>query len=233
MIENLKRKIKNRLGVPSVSSSLQLAHKNGFTPKVIFDIGAFEGIWTKEIVQVFPSSSFYMFEAQESKKEILDHISKTLPAKVDFHLGLLGAITGKEVVFYEYETASSVCKEFYDTGAKQKTLYLQALDEVVENRRWPSPDLIKLDTQGYELEILKGGNKALKAAEAVIMEVSLLEIYKGAPLIEDVIAQMSNWGFQVYDICSLMRRPLDNALYQTDLLFVRKDSNLVSSRRWV
>jgi FkbM family methyltransferase len=232
MLNFLKRKLKERAGVPSTVMSLKLIHKNGFKPNVIYDIGAYKGEWTKEVISIFPSSSFYMFEGQVSKEGSLNKITKLFPDQVKYHIGLLGAISGEEVIFHEYETASSVHSEYYKTEAVDKISYLQTLDEVLQKWNWPLPDFIKLDTQGYEIEILKGGSKSLLSAELILMEVSFLEIYKGAPLFHDVISQMSEWGFQVYDICTLMRRPLDQALYQADVLFVKSSSELVASKKW-
>jgi FkbM family methyltransferase len=181
---------------------------------------------------LFSSSSFYMIEGQDSKEVYLSKLRNKFPQNLFYYMGLLGAVSGKKVIFHEYETASSVHSEYFETGALKKAAYLQTLDEVVQKMNWPLPDFIKLDTQGYEIEILMGGSKALASAEVILMEVSFLEIYKGAPLFSEVIEQMSGWGFQVYDICSLIRRPLDKALYQADILFVKSSSKLVASRRW-
>jgi FkbM family methyltransferase len=225
MLKFLKSRIKERVGVPSTVTSLKLLQENGFYPGVIYDIGAYKGDWTKEVIKIYPSASIYMFEAQKSKEDFLKKCKRELTGQIDFHIG-------EEVNYNEYETASSVHSEYYETEAITKKEILQTLDDVVEEREWPSPDFIKLDTQGYEIEILKGGSKAMHSAEVVLMEVSFLEIYKGAPLFIDVIKHMSDWGFQVYDICDLMRRPLDKALYQADMLFVRSSSKLVASKKW-
>lgn len=232
MLDYIKRRIKEKAGVPSTTISLKLLHRNGFNPGVIFDIGAYEGEWTKDVLDIFPAASYYMFEAQEAKEAFLRTLSGKHPNQFNYYIGLLGAVSGKEVNFHEYETASSVHSEYYQTEAVTTTKRLQSLDDIIQKREWPLPDLIKLDTQGYEIEILKGANRAIANAEAILMEVSFLEIYKGAPLFKDVVSQMTDWNFQVYDICSLMRRPLDQALYQADVLFVKSTSNLVASKKW-
>ncbi len=65
---------------------------------------------------------------------------------------------------------------------------------------------MKLDVQGYEIEVMKGGNIALTNSEAVLMEVALLEYNRGAPLINEVFEFMSSFGFVPYDFCSQQRR---------------------------
>jgi hypothetical protein len=66
----------------------------------------------------------------------------------------------------------------------------------------------------------------------VLLEVSLLGFIEGAPLLHNVTHFMKERGFIAYDICSFIRRALDNALCQTDLIFVRETSPLPGDRRF-
>jgi hypothetical protein len=62
----------------------------------------------------------------------------------------------------------------------------------------------------------------------VLLEVSVVPVNQGAPpLIGDVLSFMRDRGFVLYDLCTLFRRPLDAALVQLDVVFVRADSPLV------
>ena len=101
---------------------------------------------------------------------------------------------------------------------------LRTLDSILATDNFPQPDLIKLDVQGYELEVLKGSETALAGAEAVLMEVSIVELYQESPVLHHVTAFMAERGFRAYDICSLLRRPLDRALCQIDIIFVKETS---------
>lgn len=230
ILNRIIKLIKNKLEVPSQQNSLLRLKKLGFYPKTILDIGAFEGNWALEISNIFPEAHILMVEGQAHKNDILSKKSKTIPNS-EFSIALLGAET-KTVTFNIYETASSVFEEDNETHAKTEETKLQLLDNLVKNTRFQQVDFIKLDTQGYELEILKGGIKTLQSAQMVLMEVSLLGIYKGAPLVDEVISFMKNHNFILYDICTLMRRPFDNALYQSDFLFIKQYHFLTTSTRW-
>jgi FkbM family methyltransferase len=232
MFQKIKQQLKEKLGVPSQAWSLQNLKANGFNPSVIYDIGAYSGMWTAEVMEIFPAASFYMFEGQQSKKDVLDQFATQHGRRVQYNIGLLGADDDTTVTFNEYETASSVLAEHFETEAARTTAKLNMLDSVIEKRDWSFPDFIKLDTQGYELEILKGGTNALHHAEAVLMEVSFIDIYKNAPLAFDVINFMKERGFFIYDICTLMRRPVDHALFQADMLFLKEGSKLVANKKW-
>jgi len=228
---SLKQYIKSSSGAPDQRSSLMRLKNLGFNPKTIIDIGAYEGNWALEIHSLFPQASIMLIEGQVNKEKILLEKVKNLTGST-VKIALLGA-EAKEVEFNIYETASSVFKEDNITGAQTEKIQLQLLDNLAKNSQFERPDFIKLDTQGYELEILKGGKHTLAHAQAVLMEVSLLGIYKGAPLVDEVISFMKANGFILYDICSIIRRPYDHALYQSDFLFIKQDHRLRASTRWI
>ncbi|MCZ4221795.1 FkbM family methyltransferase [Pedobacter rhodius] len=219
-----------KLGVPNQESSFLRLKKLGFNPERIIDIGAFEGMWSQDIHLIFPKSQILMVEGQKNKENILTQKLKSIPNST-LKIALLGA-EKKNVAFNIYESASSIFEEDNKTNAKVEHIELNLLDEVAFNAGFETADLIKLDTQGSELEILKGGEKVLQTAQLVLVEVSLLQIYKGAPLVDEVINFMKDRGFVLYDICSVMRRPYDKALFQSDFLFIKQQHPLIASSRW-
>ncbi len=135
----------------------------------------------------------------------------------------------QEIYFNINETASSVLDEHFNKPIDKIKLSTKTVNSIAGNTIF---DLIKLDTQGFELEILKGAKHTLENCEVVLMEVSLIDIYKDVSLIKDVLNFMDEKGFQIYDICSFIRRPLDKALWQVDAIFVKKKSKLLSSKKW-
>ena len=91
---------------------------------------------------------------------------------------------------------------------------------------------MKLDVQGYEIEVLKGAIETISTVEVCMLEVTLLTLGDGSPLIIELINFMDNLGFQMYDISQFIKRPFDKAMYQMDVFFVKKNSFLVTDRRW-
>lgn len=224
-----KKDLKDHLGVPSLSWSLNNLKKAGYNPAVVYDIGAYEGYWTKDFLDVFPSAAIYMFEAQEKKEIYLKNITALNP-NAHYAIALLGASDGEEICFEEAETGSQVMRD--KVAANEMNRITSSLDTIIQTNKWPLPDFLKLDVQGFELEVLKGGGKVLQAAEFCLLEVTLLDLGGGGPLIVEVINYMQQQGFQSYDISQFMRRPFDKALMQIDLLFVKRDSKFVTDKRW-
>jgi hypothetical protein len=154
---------------------------------------------------------------------------------VDYRIVVMGPENRERVVFNEFPeapTGSSVLSTWKGKGVQEVVRRMQTLDTVLAEAGMAGVDLIKLDVQGYELEVLKGAAKSLKTMQAVLMEVSLIEMYQGNPLLHDVVAFMQQQDFVTYDICSLMRRPLDSALAQVDMIFVPRSSPLVRSKEY-
>jgi FkbM family methyltransferase len=224
-----KKDLRDKLGVPSQEQSFKNLKALEYSPKYCLDIGAYEGNWAREFKSVFPDCAITMFEGQLAKEPALLQTQKEL-TNVDYKIALLGAAE-TTVTFNIYETASSVLAEHYDTNAKTEKRNLTTLDLLLKDNKI-KPDFMKVDTQGYELEILKGGSETLKHAEFVLLEVSFLDIYVNAPLVADTIAFMKERGFVVYDICTLMKRPLDKALFQSDFLFIKETSKFRENKKW-
>ena len=90
-------------------------------------------------------------------------------------------------------------------------------------------NLIKLDTQGSELIILNGLNEFIKSFEIIILETSIHEYNKDAPLFNEVINYMKDKQYRLYDIFDMKRLGKENSfLLQFDCVFVRNDSNLLN-----
>jgi len=145
---------------------------------------------------------------------------------------LLGAKIKDAVPFHEMETASSILEEHIPQKVPVRFFPMQTIDEIVRSKVVAAPDFLKLDVQGYELEVLKGALKTLPQVSAVLAEVNLIDIHRGAPLLDELVLFMRDGGFLAYDICGLARRPLDRALWQADFIFVPQDSALRSDKRW-
>ncbi|HVV55979.1 MAG TPA: FkbM family methyltransferase [Mucilaginibacter sp.] len=225
--------VKNRHNIPSMEWSLQNIHRLGFDAGFAIDAGAYDGEWTTMFKKIFPASKVLMLEAQVEKEQVLSRVIQKLPGTY-FHIGLLGAEAGKDVVFNVNSTVSSVLEEYKSNDFQKQNRKTETLDDIVlaQRDKLGSPDFIKLDVQGYELEVLKGASNLLGNVQFILCEVSLLEINKGCPLIAEVIRFMDDRSFIPYDICSFIRRPLDKALWQTDVLFIRKNHPLIQNKHW-
>jgi FkbM family methyltransferase len=228
-----KRQIKSALfEAPDTEVSLRRMQRLGFNPAVAIDVGAYIGEWTRGFKRIFPTARILMVEPQPSHLDRLRAVAAAING-VELAPVLCGAQERGSVPFHVCESASSVLMESVrPTVVRAISVPMTTLDTFTANTVFAQPNFIKLDVQGYELEVLRGGERALASAEAVLMEVNLLGILDGVPLFHEVTQFMSERGFQVYDICTFFRRPYDGALWQLDVIFVRSSSPMVASKRW-
>ncbi len=88
------------------------------------------------------------------------------------------------------------------------------------------PVLLKLDTQGAEIEALKGLGSRIGEIDMLIVETVMMEARRGIPQFADIVRFCDEAGFAAYDVLEGHMRDIDGALAQIDLAFVRKDSVL-------
>lgn len=203
----------------------------GFEPGAILDIGAHEGTWTYGARRVFDDSHFLLIEANPSHEPILRDYTASDP-ELDFVIGLLGDRRRPQVDFYWSTSDSSVGNSIYieqtNNPFKKISLPMVRLDDLLASREPRDYQLIKLDVQGAELDVLRGGINALTKAEFVLLEASVVQYNVGAPLLHEVIGFMHDSGFTVQDVLEMGFTPnKERILCQLDLLFARETSPFV------
>ena len=113
---------------------------------------------------------------------------------VDFHL------YSDRSTSSTYEINSEFSRAFLEPSPRlQRTVTLEAvrLDDVVAKDHLSAPDLLKLDTQGSELDILRGSSRTLTETSLVEVEVEFYPMYKGQPLFADVDALLRSSSFEL------------------------------------
>jgi hypothetical protein len=230
-----KQRLLDYCGTPSNCWSFFNMRRLGFSPKLIVDVGAYRGEWTAMMRRVYPAAFFLMLEAQEERIPDLERVKNLHPNTTDYRIALLGAKQHSSVIFHKCATAPTGCSVLQarkNSNFLQVNRPMQTIDSTLEEFGSPQPDLIKLDIQGYELEALKGASLAMEKTQAVLMEVSTIDMYHNNPLLHDVTLFMNDRDFVAYDICALMRRPLDMALAQVDIIFVPRNSPLIKRKEY-
>ena len=82
---------------------------------------------------------------------------------------------------------------------------------------------LKVDVQGYELEVLMGAGPRLEAVAAIQLELSLLPLYEGAPMADEVDAFVRRSGYRLAGIEPGFAEPVSGRLLQMDGIYVRSD----------
>ena len=192
--------------------------KKGLDLEIIYDIGAYRGEWSKSRNKTsLKNKKFYLFEANDVNKEFL------INSKFEYFLGVLSS-TKKEVNFYSRGlTGDSYYREQsgrYDEKYKAKIVTTATLDDIVKKNNLKLPNFIKIDTQGSEIDILKGSNETLSNCNLIYLETSIIEYNLNSPSLSECIKYLDSIGFIPYDVCEI--HYMDKMLVQLDILFIRK-----------
>lgn len=202
-----------------IVNALQKLKSFGFEPKNILDIGANKGKWTLEIKKkVFPKAEYTLIEAidyEELEKLSVKHDN------INYKNILLDEIERLVTWYEKRNTGDSLFKENtgYFDDCKEIKRSATTLDLVFNKNE--VFELIKIDCQGAEIPILKGGNRLIQKSSVIILEVPFMGEYNiGAPNFYEHINYMENIGYRVFDIVELHR--VDNILIQIDIIFIKQ-----------
>ena len=204
---------------------------------VIVDVGANRTNWSRMAKKVFPSASFCLLEPQKEMKDSLDRFCQEYNDSF-YYLAGAGAKKGRLILTIWDDLAGSSFlpkpdDTLKDTG-KQRDIEIITIDDLISSSEIMPPELMKLDIQGFELEALKGAETTFGYTEVYILEVSLFSFRNvpGQPIFSEVINFMLERDYVVYDFAGFLRRPLDGALGQCDICFVKRNSFLRVSNEW-
>ena len=198
-------------------------------PAVIYDIGANIGTWTCLAKSLYPAARVEAFEPLAMHVEGFRRWTASWPDTVKLHTCALGPVEGTATMHVtSFSDASSLLplneigrSTFQTTPAAEQIVPVIPLDTLVTRDHLPAPDLIKLDVQGYELEVLRGAETCLRHARAVLCEVSFREYYAGQPLCGDIERYLAARGFALHALGA--STALGEPLVQADALFLRAE----------
>ena len=189
-----------------------------FYPNRILDIGANIGQFHILAKNEFPSSFIFSIEASKECETSLKAITN------NYYIGML-AKDNSEYKFYKTKenptsTGNSFYRELTQFYSDDKLDIVNEkgimLDDLFEQES--EFDLIKIDTQGSELDIITGGINLCKKAKGILLEVSLTQYNEGAPLYGDIVKFMKTIQFTPVEV-------LDETRYfgahQQDILFIK------------
>jgi len=236
-IEINRRKRKSKLkGTPAAGLGLgyldslellELIKKDGFKTGSIFDVGANIGTWTLLAKSFFPDAEIHGFEPLDSHIQKFNGNTKHL-SNAHAHSYCLGSENKEtKINVSSFSDSSSILDatslEYEQFGIKkagEETVVVKKLEDLVGQGILPVPNIMKLDVQGYELEVLKGTGQYLDQIQYLIVEVSFKEYYHGQPLFLDIAGYLKQYNFGVYAFGH--STPLGQELGQIDVLFKKQ-----------
>jgi FkbM family methyltransferase len=224
------RIVSARWGPRGPMDALRRVRAQGLVPRQIVDVGASDGTWTRECLEVFPESRYLLVDPLPANAAALDAL-RSRHRNVRVWQGAVGRAKGELELLVHGDQSSFLASDSF-AAREAKRVEVRTLDSFLGTELLDPPDLIKADVQGYELEVLRGATACLETTQLLLLEVSYRRIYRDLTLAHEVIAFAGDAGFRIYDICTYAGRPSDGELTQSDILFAREGSPLFANEAW-
>lgn len=198
-------------------------------PETIIDIGSNKGQFILLIEKIFPNKTIYSFEPIE---EMINKQRKFFRYKKNitfYNVALGSSIKLKEFLITNRMDSSSFLRIMEGTNKNQnykvvekRNIKIETLDNLLLKEKICHPILVKMDVQGYELEVLKGASDLLKKIDYLLVEVSENEMYQNQPTEKIMIEYLKNLNFKLLNSNKWLRIKNTN-FNQRDIIFYKKN----------
>ncbi|SFR40854.1 FkbM family methyltransferase [Litoreibacter janthinus] len=199
----------------------------GFTPDCVIDVGVHDG--TPWLYRSFPDAHFVLVDPQAECEAAVK--ARVAPKSFDFRAVALGAAQGKAMLSVPEtdpgkggamaslkERTEKLADTFTDVAKREVPVI--TLDMLAVNL--PGRLGLKIDTEGFELEVLKGGCETLKRCDFVILEMSVTHRFKGVAPPSAIISELAKAGLEIRDVLALAAHAGKKAQPRhMDVLFTR------------
>ena len=198
----------------------------------VFDIGANEGQFAREMREHGYSGKIISFEPLTSaRKNLLAFAALDLGWQVheqsaigdrdgEIEIHIAGnSVSSSVLPMLESHSSAAVGSSY--VGSERVPIF--KLDSIANKYLDKNYNLfIKIDTQGYEWQVLDGASETLKQAQGVLCELSLVLLYHEQRLWRDIIDRLDQWGFMLWALQKGFTNPKTGQSLQMDGIFIRK-----------
>ena len=186
----------------------------------VIDVGAASGQWTRRSLRHFQRARHLLIEPLVEREPELRALQAEFPG-IEIVTSALGETSGETSFHVSADLDGS---GIYDgPSTTSRTVPLTTLDAAVARHALPGPYLVKLDTHGFELPILRGATRTLESASLLLIEAYNFQLTAGCLRFHELCTWLESHGFRVCDLIEPLRRPGDALLWQMDLTFARSD----------
>jgi FkbM family methyltransferase len=216
-------------GLPRTYETLNVSWFKSLGIDTVLDIGSNTGQFTRTILALLPNAKIYSFEPLPDCFKELDKFTKSHSNVTAFNLGIgdqSGLLSFEQNAFSpssSFLKMTDVHKEAFVNTKNSSTVEVKIamLDEIASEFEIGSSLLIKIDVQGYEDKVLKGGEQTIKQAKIVIVETSFVPLYEQQPLFDDIYTVFKDWGFNYIGMLEQASDPNTGQILQGDAIFVK------------
>lgn len=194
----------------------------------VLDIGANRGQFALAVHKLLPSARIISFEPIPKAAEIFREVFRGTDS-VTLHETAVGPRSGDaDIHVSNREDSSSLlpiaeAQDAIFPGTAEigtQRVRVARLTDCVSKESLKPSDLLKIDVQGFELEVLNGCDEYLALLGWIYVECSFIELYEGQALADEVIDWLRDRGFTLQGVYNMTYDKRGRAV-QADFLFQR------------
>ena len=198
--------------------------------KTVVDVGANRGQFALLIRNCYPDAEIFSFEPLAAPAEKYSCVFKDDIKTKLFKVAVGQTKETKSMHVSKSDDSSSLLpitskqNELFPGTAEdhEETVSVDLLENNVSVDQVKSPSMLKIDVQGYELEVLSGSLTMLSCFDFIYVECSYVELYEGQALAHDVVSVLADNGFQIKGIYNTAY-DAEGECIQSDFLFIRSN----------
>ncbi len=192
-----------------------------YQPNTVIDVGVGNG--THELYKAYPTARFILIEPLVEFKHAIEKISDKYNCKVYYKaLGSQAGDMEMEINTFDPILSSFKSRVNKTEVCEKRIIEISTLNQIYkDNKDIKLPVLLKIDTEGNELEVLEGAKELLPIIDAVIIEVSISKRFSNSYNFEDIIIFMKENGFRVFDFLTICYERYKPGANLTDIFFKR------------
>ncbi|MCL6751574.1 FkbM family methyltransferase [Nostoc sp. CCCryo 231-06] len=200
----------------------------------VFDVGANAGQYSQLLRKIAYSGKIISFEPLLDAYKKLEKLAVQDDLWVVAPRSAVGDRNGEITInVSERSTSSSILPMLKaHLEASPDSIYvgsevvpLVCLDTVAPAYITPDTNAIflKIDVQGFEKYVLAGATQLLSKVTGLQIELSVVPLYEGQPLLADMLATLSQLGFELHALLPVVIHPTTGRLLQMDGIFFRRE----------
>jgi FkbM family methyltransferase len=184
---------------------LRMALVAGYHPETVYDIGASNGIWSEMIATVLPGAKYELFEPlAEQSGYAFDLASRMRRLKqLRLHPIALADQNGEQQIHVAQDIYGSSLRDRGDIPEVRERISVKVfrLDDYVAQNALPPPNIVKMDCQGFEDSIIRGGIQTVSQADVLFIETWLKRGYgPKTPLLSEIIEMLQPLSFTIVEL---------------------------------